>query len=75
VFRIKRHSDGSIHRYKARLVAKGYAQQAGVDYQENFSLVIKLTTVRTILSLTTVHGGPVRQIDISNAFVHGHLDD
>ena len=37
VFRIKRHSDGSIERYKARLVAKGFHQQAGLDYDETFS--------------------------------------
>ena len=33
--------DGSIARYKARLVAKGFHRQAGLDYTETFSFVIK----------------------------------
>lgn len=52
VFKLKLNSDGSINRYKARLVAKGFHQQYGVDFEEIFSPVIKLPTVRIILSLT-----------------------
>uniref|UniRef100_A0A2N9H5U2 Reverse transcriptase Ty1/copia-type domain-containing protein n=1 Tax=Fagus sylvatica TaxID=28930 RepID=A0A2N9H5U2_FAGSY len=51
VYKIKRHTDGSISRYKASLVAKGFHQQARVDYDETFSPVVKPPTVRIILSL------------------------
>ena len=40
-----------IKKYKARLVAKGCSQRPGYDYQEPFSLVVRMETVRTILLL------------------------
>ena len=73
VYKIKRNVDGSISRYKARLVAKGFHQQAGLDYDETFNLVIKPTTVRIILTLAVQFSWPLRQLDISNAFLHRFL--
>uniref|UniRef100_A0A2N9G141 Uncharacterized protein n=1 Tax=Fagus sylvatica TaxID=28930 RepID=A0A2N9G141_FAGSY len=75
VYKIKRHADGSISRFKARLIAKGFHQQAGLDYDETFSLVIKPTIVKIILTLAAQFSWPLRQLDISNAFLHGFLKE
>uniref|UniRef100_A0A2N9FH85 Reverse transcriptase Ty1/copia-type domain-containing protein n=1 Tax=Fagus sylvatica TaxID=28930 RepID=A0A2N9FH85_FAGSY len=75
VYKIKRNADGSVSRYKARLVAKGFHQQAGINYDEMFSPVVKPTTVRIILTLAAQFNWPLRQLDISNAFLHGFLKE
>ena len=54
-------------------MAKGFHQQAGIDYHETFSLVIKPATVRLILTITVTFNWSLRLLDVFNAFLHGIL--
>jgi hypothetical protein len=56
VYKIKRHTDGTIDQYKARLVAKGFKQRYGIDYEDIFSVVVKAATIRVILSIVVSKG-------------------
>lgn len=75
VLKTKLKSDGSVECFKARLVAKGYNQLVGVDFKETFSPVIKLGTIRLVLTVALTHGWPIRQLDIKNAFLYGHIKE
>ncbi|WVZ03114.1 hypothetical protein V8G54_023920 [Vigna mungo] len=75
VFSIKLRSDGCIDRYKARLVVLGNKQEYGLDYDETFASVAKMTTVRTILALAASKSWPLHQMDVKNAFLHGDLKE
>jgi hypothetical protein len=75
VFKIKQNSDGSIKRYKAHLVVKGFDQHSGIDYHDTFSLVIKPATIRLLLALAVQFDWKIKQLDVSNAFLHDFLDE
>jgi hypothetical protein len=51
VFKVKLKSIGCIDRYKAPFITKGYSQMVGINYQETFSLVVKITSVRTLMAI------------------------
>ncbi|GJX16315.1 ribonuclease H-like domain-containing protein [Tanacetum coccineum] len=75
LFKHKFKADGSLSRYKARLVANGRSQQQGIDCDETFSPVVKPATIRTVLSLAVSRDWPIHQLDVKNAFLHGHLSE
>lgn len=75
VFRIKKNPDGSIDKYKARLVIKGFKQKQGIDYNQTFSPVTKLGTVRSLISIAASEKMHLMQFDVSTAFLYGDLDE
>jgi hypothetical protein len=69
VYKIKRNVDGSIDRYKARLVAKGFKQWYGIDYEDTFSLVDKVATIKIVLSIVVTKGWCLRKLDVQKCFL------
>jgi hypothetical protein len=64
----KTDTDGNVTVYKARLVAKGYHQVQVVDYNETFSPVAMLKSVRIMLAIATFY--EIWQKDVKMAFLN-----
>jgi len=75
VYKVKHNADEFMNRYKTRLVAKGYAQTYGIDYEETYSPVAKMTTIRAIIAMATAKGWSLHQMDVKNVFLHGDLQE
>jgi hypothetical protein len=75
VYRTKYASDGSVERHKAQLVAKGFSQVEGIDYNETFSPVAKMNSIRLVLALVASHKWEVHQMDVKSTFLHGDLQE
>jgi len=75
VYEVKHNANGFVSRYKTRLVAKGYAQTYGIDYEETYNPVAKITTVRAIIAMATTKGWSLHQMDVKNVFLHGNLQE
>ncbi|GJW13561.1 putative RNA-directed DNA polymerase [Tanacetum coccineum] len=73
IFKKKTDIDGKVHIYKARLVAKGYTQTHMIDYEETFSPVAKIKSIRIMLAITAFNDYEIWQRDVKTAFLNEKL--
>jgi hypothetical protein len=60
---------------KARLLIKGYTQTYGIDYDDTFSPIAKISSIRALITMATKFDWPFFQLDVKNAFLHGDLHE
>ena len=75
MFRRKYHTDGTLHTFKARLVAKGFRQKEGIDYFDTYAPVARITSIRILFALASIHNLYVHQMDVKTAFLNRDLDE
>ena len=75
IFKKKIGADGHIDTFKARLVAKGYRQRQGVYYDETFSPVAMIKSIRILLAIAAHYDYEVWQMDVKTAFLNGNLEE
>ena len=75
VYKIKIRSDGTVERYKTCLIAKGFTQEYGIDYEETFASITKLTSVKSLLVIAAARSQPLCQMDVKNAFLNSDLTE
>ena len=75
VYKTKFDADGSPMKYKARLVAKGYSQVHGIYYNETFSPVAKMDSIRIALVIAASKQWEAHHMDLKCAFLNGDLTE
>ena len=70
-----KNDDEKLLKYKACLVVKGFSQKQGIDFDEIFSPVVKMCSIRVILGLEASMNLEFEQVDVKTAFLHGDLDE
>ena len=71
----KIYMEGNVITYKARLVAKGYHQRQGVDYDETFSIVAMLKSIRILLAIDAHYDYEIWKMDVKATFLNGNLTE
>ena len=61
--------------YKARLVVKGYAQKEDIDYNKNFSPIVKHTFIRMLLAMVAQFDLELKQMYVKIVFLHCELEE
>nr|GEX94037.1 zinc finger, CCHC-type [Tanacetum cinerariifolium] len=75
IFKRKMKVDGLIDKFKARLIIQGFRQKERIDYFDTYAPVSRITTIRLLLALATIHNLVIYQMDAKTTFLNGDLDE
>ncbi|KAJ8492114.1 hypothetical protein OPV22_013835 [Ensete ventricosum] len=77
VFRLKTQEYCSQPKLEeqARLVVKGFGQKKGIDFEEIFSPIVKMSSIRVALGIAANLDLEIEQLDVKRTFLHGDLEE
>lgn len=75
IFVKKYDKDGNLQKCKVHLVAQGFTQVPGMDYNEMFTPIVRLETIRAILALTVAQDWEIQQMDVKGAYLNSNLKE
>ena len=75
IFKVKKSPQGVVIKHKARLVVKGYSQRKGVDYDEIYSPVVRIETIRVLIALAALEDWQIHHLDVKSAFLNGEISE
>jgi hypothetical protein len=75
VYKLKMDEVDAIIKHKARLVARGFLQRQEIDFDDAFTPVAWIESVRLLLALAVQEGWRVHHMDVKLAFLDGDLKE
>ncbi|GKA56682.1 zinc finger, CCHC-type containing protein, partial [Tanacetum coccineum] len=75
IFKRKMKVDGTVEKFKARLVIQGFKQKSGIDYFDTYAPVARISTIRLLIALASIHSLIIHQMDVKTAFLNGELEE
>jgi hypothetical protein len=75
VFKLKRDEVGAIIKHKARFVARGFVQREGIDFNDTFTPVARMESVRLFFALAAHEGWCVHHMNVKSAFLNSDLKE
>ncbi|GJX56434.1 zinc finger, CCHC-type containing protein [Tanacetum coccineum] len=63
IFKRKLKVDGTVEKFKARLVIQGFKQKSGIYYFDTYAPVARISTIRLLIAMTSIHNLIIHQID------------
>ncbi|GKA84291.1 zinc finger, CCHC-type containing protein [Tanacetum coccineum] len=75
IFKRKLKVDGTIEKFKARLVIQGFKQKSGIDYFDTYAPVARISTIRLLIAIASIHNLIIHQKDLKTTFLNGELEE
>ncbi|GJZ13175.1 zinc finger, CCHC-type containing protein [Tanacetum coccineum] len=75
IFKRKLKVDGTIEKFKARLVIQGFKQKSGIYCFDTYAPIVRISTVRLLIAMTSIHSLIIHQMDVKTTFLNGELEE
>ncbi|GJR29736.1 zinc finger, CCHC-type containing protein [Tanacetum coccineum] len=75
IFKRKMKVYGTIEKFKAKLLIQGFKQKSGIDYFDTYASVARISTIRLLIAMTSIHNLIIHQMGVKITFLNGDLDE